>query len=68
MKTQKRNPSQRAFAKGYQVGFCGRSQDICPHSGNTPQSQEWVHGWQEGHADYLSGYSVAASQERFASL
>lgn len=68
MRTQKRNPSQRAFFKGYQVGFQGRSNDTCPHAANTQQSQEWINGWQEGYGDYLRGYSIATSQERIASL
>ncbi|MBQ0797815.1 MAG: ribosome modulation factor [Porticoccaceae bacterium] len=68
MRTQKRDPSQRAFFKGYQVGFQGHPDNKCPHNDNTEQGHEWMNGWQEGHGDYLRGYSIATAQERIASL
>lgn len=68
MRKQKRNPSQRAFSKGYQVGFQGHSDELCPHPDTSQQAQGWKNGWEEGRNDYLMGYSVATSQQRLGSL
>ena len=54
MKRQKRDRTDRAFTKGYQVGVSGRSKDICPHE--EPQlKQSWLTGWREGRTDNWEG-------------
>jgi ribosome modulation factor len=47
MKRQKRDKNERAFAKGFQAGTHGRSQDFCPYS-NLEQRSQWLGGWREG--------------------
>ncbi|WP_373691312.1 ribosome modulation factor [Endozoicomonas sp. YOMI1] len=54
LKRLKRDKSDRAFNKGYQVGLSGRSRDICPHQ-ETDLRQSWLSGWREGRVDHWEG-------------
>ena len=64
MKSQKRDISQRAYSKGYQLGYQGRSEDNCPYQGNSNTAREWLKGWQEGHDDRCDGINTQASQQK----
>jgi ribosome modulation factor len=64
MKRQKRDPSQRAYIKGYQLGFDGRSEDTCPHQSNSIFAHEWMKGWREGREDQTEGFKMQASQQK----
>ena len=64
MKRQKRNPSQRAYNKGYQSGFEGRSNDICPFQTSSISAHEWMKGWQEGRDDSSEGFNVHTLQQK----
>jgi len=64
MKRQKRDPSQRAYLKGYQLGFDGRSKDTCPHQTNSVFAHEWMNGWREGRDDQSEGFKMQASQQK----
>ncbi len=56
MKRQKRDMTERAFAKGYQMGNAGRSNELCPHHEISVQRQAWLNGWREGWADHVNGF------------
>ena len=51
MHRSKRDPSTKAYAKGYNAGLTGRSRDNCPYgeASNTSQDirQNWLSGWRE---------------------
>ncbi|MBV1930613.1 MAG: ribosome modulation factor [Porticoccaceae bacterium] len=68
MKRQKRDISQRAFSKGYQVGYQGRSEEGCPFQEGTLTAREWLNGWQEGHDDHLDGMSTQTSQQKIMAM
>ena len=57
MKRQKRDKTERAFAKGYQMGSQGRPNENCPHSNENDQRQAWLNGWREGWSDHVEGYT-----------
>jgi ribosome modulation factor len=46
MKRQKRNPSDRAHARGYQAGAAGAAWDMCPFASGDAR-QLWMAGWRE---------------------
>ena len=52
MKKQKRNPEQRAFARGYRAGAERKSKDLAPQG---IQHAIWMAGWREGRADNWDG-------------
>ncbi|MRI35251.1 ribosome modulation factor [Endozoicomonas sp. OPT23] len=54
MRRQKRDMTDRAFTKGYQIGVSGRSRDICPHT-EPHLRQAWLTGWREGRVDNWNG-------------
>lgn len=54
MKRHKRDPSNRAWNKGYQAGFIGRSRDACPHQALT-QRESWIDGWTMGQRELSEG-------------
>ena len=68
MKRQKRDLSQRAYSKGYQVGYQGRSEDGCPFQDGTLIAREWLNGWQEGHSDHLDGIPPLTSQQKIMAM
>ena len=59
MKKCKRDQSERAYGRGYRVGFCGRPRDNCPHCKITCR-QAWFNGWRDGWTDHVQG-SVGVS-------
>lgn len=59
MKRQKRNRDERAYARGYQAGLSGRSQDICPFD-NQMMRSSWLNGWREGRDDNFHGMTGVA--------
>ncbi|MFV8782446.1 ribosome modulation factor [Microbulbifer sp. SA54] len=67
MKRQKRNPSDRAFHKGYVAAMEGRNSESCPYE-VASLHQEWVNGWRQGRQDYWSGFGPAAQAQRIANL
>ncbi len=68
MKRQKRDISQRAYSKGYQLGYQGRPEEACPFRDGSLTAQEWIRGWHEGHSDNLDGIKVQASQQKIIAL
>ncbi|RLA47524.1 MAG: ribosome modulation factor [Gammaproteobacteria bacterium] len=68
MKRQKRDISQRAYSKGYQQGYHGRSDERCPFQEDSATAREWIKGWQEGHDDNLDGIKTQASQQKVIAL
>ncbi|MGD8177128.1 ribosome modulation factor [Marinimicrobium sp. ARAG 43.8] len=63
MKRQKRDPSARAFGKGYQAGIAGRSRSFCPH-GDGDARQQWLSGWREARTDHWDGLNLAAHVQK----
>ncbi len=60
MKTQKRDKSERAYVKGYQIGSSGRSQELCPHATEIAR-QAWMSGWRQGRIDQWEGFTSVSS-------
>ncbi|AFT70087.1 Ribosome modulation factor [Alloalcanivorax dieselolei B5] len=54
MKRQKRSREERAYSRGYQAGYKGKSKDFCPFDALQARSS-WLNGWREGHVDQLHG-------------
>ena len=67
MKRQKRNPSERAFSKGYMAGFEGRSRSSCPHETHKIRF-DWLNGWREGRNDQWSGFNRFATAQKISNL
>ncbi|WP_419536655.1 ribosome modulation factor [Endozoicomonas sp.] len=63
LKRHKRDKSDRAFNKGYQVGLSGRSKDICPHQ-EPDLRQSWLSGWREGRVDNWEGMTGISGLHR----
>ena len=63
MKRRKRDMSNRAFDRGYQIGVAGRSSDLCPHN-NDQQRFNWLAGWREGRDDHMNGLTGISSVNR----
>jgi len=55
MRRQKREKSDRAFARGYQNGVHGKSRDMCPFHDDIAR-QSWISGWRTGREDNWDGY------------
>lgn len=67
MKAHKRNPSDRAYKKGYMAGSEGRSRSGCPHA-NGDKHQEWINGWRDGREDHWNGFGRSAQAQRLSNL
>ena len=67
MKRQKRNPSERAFSKGYVAGFEGRSRSMCPHE-TLKIRYDWLNGWREGRKDQWNGFNRFASTQKLSNF
>ncbi|MGO0307634.1 ribosome modulation factor [Endozoicomonas acroporae] len=63
LKRLKRDKSDRAFNKGYQVGLSGRSRDICPHQ-EADLRQSWLSGWREGRVANWEGMTGISGLHR----
>ncbi len=68
MKRHKRDSSHRAFIKGYQAGFNGKSKSGCPHTSESENSMEWLRGWRVGREDHWSGFNQFTSNQKAAHL
>ena len=55
MRRQKRDKSDRAFTRGYQIGVHGKSRELCPYH-DDDSKQEWLNGWRCGREDNWDGY------------
>lgn len=64
MKRQKRDMTERAFAKGYRTGNAGRSNEVCPHHDVSVQRQAWLNGWREGWTDHVNGFTGVSGISR----
>ena len=67
MKRQKRAPTDRALARGYQAGCAGKSRDQCPHESGKARHM-WIAGWREGREDHWNGFNTAAHMERLQNM
>lgn len=65
MRRQKRQKSDRAFARGYQCGLRGKSRDMCPFQ-ESESRQEWLNGWRTGREDNWDGFIGTAGVCRIA--
>jgi len=64
MKRQKRNPSAKAFSRGYMAGVAGRSRSLCPHANDGDARHEWLTGWREGREDHWNGFNTLAQVQK----
>ncbi|NRA60416.1 MAG: ribosome modulation factor [Psychrobium sp.] len=55
MNRQKRDRSERAYAKGYQAGAHNQSKEHCPYN-TIEQKEQWLGGWREACEERGSGY------------
>jgi ribosome modulation factor len=67
MKRQKRNPTERAFTRGYQAGVAGRSWSLCPFSSGDVR-QTWMAGWRDGREDNWGGFNVKAQAQKISNF
>ena len=67
MRRQKRDKSNRAYARGYQIGNSGRSREQSPFT-DVPMHQFWLSGWRDGRSDLWSGMSGVAGLHKVANL
>jgi len=67
MKSQKRDQTERAFAKGYQAGIAGRSRSLCPHETGVAR-QQWLNGWRESRVDQWDGLNRMAQVQKLNNL
>ncbi|HBD11525.1 MAG TPA: ribosome modulation factor, partial [Porticoccaceae bacterium] len=58
MRRQKRDISQRAYNRGYQQGYQGRSDENCPFQTDSGRAHEWTKGWREGRDDLQNGIKI----------
>lgn len=54
MKRQKRERDELLFARGFNAGLAGRSQDLCPYQ-QIHLRQHWMAGWREGRTNQKEG-------------
>ncbi len=55
MRKLKRDPSERAYKRGYMAGVNGKSKSQCP-ADSPAVKQEWLNGWRDGRQDNWDGY------------
>lgn len=67
MKSQKRNPEDRAMVRGYQAGVSGKSKSLCPFE-TSNNRHVWLAGWREGREDLWNGYNVHTQLQKTGSL
>ncbi len=67
MKRQKRDPSKRAYSKGYSAGVNGRSRDFCPFNSLICRSS-WLNGWREGRTDQNYGMVGVAGVQNLKNI
>lgn len=54
MRKKKRDLGERAYTRGYQAGYLGKSRNACPHQLSALR-HEWLSGWREGRNDNWGG-------------
>ena len=52
MQRKKRDPSQRAYARGFRAGCMHLSRDMCPYHANLNTRETWLSGWRRGRAQW----------------
>ena len=67
MKRQKRDQTERAFAKGYHAGIQGKSRSLCPHETGIAR-QQWISGWRESRIDQWDGLNLMAQVQKLNNL
>lgn len=67
MRRQKRDKSDRAFTRGYQVGVHGKSKELCPYHALEVR-QAWLSGWRTGRGDNWDGFVGTAGVARSPQL
>lgn len=67
MKSQKRNPQERAMARGYQTGVSGKSKSLCPFETSSTR-YVWLAGWREGRQDLWNGYNVHTQVQKVSNF
>ncbi|HCP56103.1 MULTISPECIES: ribosome modulation factor [Pseudomonas] len=67
MRRLKRDPSEKAFLRGYQYGVHGKSRELCPFT-NPSVRQAWLNGWREGRGDNWDGMTGTAGIHRLNEL
>ncbi|WP_096085962.1 ribosome modulation factor [Agaribacterium haliotis] len=67
MKRQKRDRSELAMSRGYQVGFSGSSREKCPYEQGSIRYQ-WLSGWRQGREDRWDGYNRAACAQKLSNM
>ncbi len=68
MRRQKRDPSHRAFLRGYQAGYDMKTKSGCPFQEDSNTGQEWLRGWSEGRKDQWEGVNAQACQEKVSAM
>ena len=68
MRKQKRDPSHRAFLRGYQAGYDMKTKSLCPFQAETNTGQEWLRGWREGRKDQWEGFNAQACQQKVSAM
>ncbi len=63
MRRQKRNKTNRAYTRGYQIGIHGKSKGLCPYH-DIDTRQAWLSGWRTGREDNWDGYTGTAGVGR----
>lgn len=56
MRRLKRDPSERAYLKGYRAGIIGKQKTQCPHEQERIR-QHWLNGWRQGRSDQWDGFT-----------
>ena len=68
MRRQKRDKSNRAYARGYQAGVQGRSKSLCPYTDENIARQYWLNGWRDGREDNWDGYTGVSGVHKIANV
>lgn len=67
MRSQKRSPIEKAFAKGYQAAMSGKSWAACPFDSGKARVV-WMNGWREAREDHWSGYDTRSQVQKLSSF
>lgn len=67
MRSQKRNPIEKAFTKGYQAAMSGKSWAACPFESGKARVI-WMNGWREAREDHWSGLDTRSQVQKLSSF
>lgn len=67
MRSQKRNPIDKAFAKGYQAAMSGKSWASCPFESGKARVI-WMNGWREARENHWSGLDTRSQVQKLSSF